>query len=47
MEKEKMKEKKQNSILELFKPYAPEAVISRILEGKGREACRVNEVKLL
>ncbi|MEA2087633.1 MAG: adenylate/guanylate cyclase domain-containing protein, partial [Candidatus Caldatribacteriota bacterium] len=35
MEKEKMEEKKQNNILELFKPYVPEAVTSRILEGKG------------
>lgn len=34
MEKEKMKEKKQNNILELFKPYVPRAVTSRILEGK-------------
>lgn len=33
MEK-KMKEKKQNNILELFKPYVPKAVTSRILEGK-------------
>jgi len=30
-----MKEKKQNNILELFSPYVPEAVTSRILEGKG------------
>ena len=30
-----MKEKKQNNLLELFKPYFPEAVTSRILEGKG------------
>jgi len=30
-----MKEKKQNNLLELFKPYVPEAVTSRILEGKG------------
>lgn len=30
----KMKEKKQNMILELFKPYVPRAVTSRILEGK-------------
>jgi len=30
-----MKEKKQNNILELFKPYVPKAVTSRILEGKG------------
>ena len=33
-----MKEKKQNQeskILELFKPYVPKAVTSRILEGKG------------
>ena len=35
MEKEKMEEKKQNKILELFKPYIPKAVTSRILEGKG------------
>ena len=35
MEKEKMKEKKQNNILELFRPYVPKAVTSRILEGKG------------
>jgi len=35
MEKEKMKEKKQNIILELFKPYVPKAVTYRILEGKG------------
>jgi len=30
-----MKEKKQNNILELFRPYVPKAVTSRILEGKG------------
>ena len=30
-----MKEKKQNKILELFKPYVPKAVTYRILEGKG------------
>ena len=38
MEKEKMKEKKENQeskMLELFKPYVPEEVTSRILEGKG------------
>lgn len=35
MNKEEMKEKKQNNILELFKPYVPKAVTSRILEGKG------------
>ena len=29
-----MKEKKQNNILKLFKPYVPKAVTSRILEGK-------------
>ena len=34
MGKEKMKGKKQNKILELFKPYVPKAVTSRILEGK-------------
>ena len=30
-----MKVKTQNKILELFKPYVPKAVTSRILEGKG------------
>lgn len=34
MEKGKMKANKQNKILELFKPYVPKAVTSRILEGK-------------
>jgi len=34
MEKDKMKEKKENNIVELFKPYVPKAVTSRILEGK-------------
>lgn len=29
-----MKEKKKNNILELFRPYVPQAVTSRILEGK-------------
>ena len=29
-----MKEKKQNNILELFRPYVPKAVTYRILEGK-------------
>jgi len=36
-ERKEMKEKKQNQeskMLELFKPYVPKAVISRILEGK-------------
>jgi len=35
MDKEKIKQKQQNNILELFKPYVPKAVTSRILEGKG------------
>ncbi|MCK4309156.1 MAG: adenylate/guanylate cyclase domain-containing protein, partial [Candidatus Atribacteria bacterium] len=35
MDKEEMKEKKQKNILELFKPYVPKAVTSRLLEGKG------------
>ena len=30
-----MKEKQQNKILELFKPYVPKEVTSRILEEKG------------
>ena len=30
-----MKEKKENSILELFKPYVPKAVTSSKLSGSG------------
>ena len=35
MEKEKVKKKTKNKLLELFKPYVPKAVTSRILEGEG------------
>jgi len=35
MDKEKAQKKTKNKILELFRPYVPKAVISRILEGKG------------
>ena len=34
MNKEKLHKKAKNKILELFKPYVPKAVTSRILEGK-------------
>ena len=47
MEKEKMKEKKQNNILELFKPYVPEEVTSRILEGKGSLPSERREVTVI
>ena len=42
-----MKEKKQNNILELFKPYVPEAVTSRILEGKGSLPSERREVTVI
>jgi adenylate cyclase len=35
MEKEKVIKRTQNKLLELFRPYVPKAVTSRILEGKG------------
>ena len=47
MEKEKMKEKKQNKILELFKPYVPKAVTSRILEGKSSLPSERREVTVI
>ena len=42
-----MKEKKQNNILELFKPYVPKAVTSRILEGKGSLPSERSEVTII
>ena len=42
-----MKEKKENNILELFKPYVPEAVTSRILEGKGSLPSERSEVTII
>ncbi|HAJ32614.1 MAG TPA: hypothetical protein DCK79_04500 [Candidatus Atribacteria bacterium] len=35
MDKEKAQKKTKNKILELFRPYVPKAVTSRILEGEG------------
>jgi len=43
----KMKEKKQNNILELFKPYVPKAVTSRILEGKGSLPSEQSEATII
>lgn len=45
-----MKEKKQNqqnNILELFKPYVPKAVTSRILEGKGSLSSERSETTII
>ncbi len=42
-----MKEKKQNIILELFKPYVPKAVTSRILEGKGSLPSELSEATII
>ncbi len=42
-----MKGKKQNSILELFKPYVPKAVTHRILEGKGSLPSERSEVTII
>jgi adenylate cyclase len=42
-----MKEKKQNNILELFKPYVPKAVTYRILEGKASLPSERREVTVI
>ena len=42
-----MNEKKQNEILELFRPYVPKAVTSRILEGKGSLPSERREVTVI
>ena len=42
-----MKEKKQNNILELFKPYVPQAVTSRILEGQASLPSERSEATIL
>ena len=42
-----MKEKKPNNILELFKPYVPQAVTSRILEGKESIPSERNEATII
>jgi len=47
MEKDKMKERKQNNILELYKPYVPEAVAYRISEGKGSLPSERSEVTVI
>lgn len=47
MEKEEMKEKEENKLLELFRPYVPQAVTSRILEGKGNLPSERSEATIL
>lgn len=42
-----MKEENQNNILELFKPYVPKAVTSRILEGKGNLPSERSEATII
>jgi len=41
------KQKQQNKILELFKPYVPKAVTSRILEGKSSLPSERREVTVI
>lgn len=47
MDKKNKKENKQNRILELFKPYVPKAVTSRILEGKSSLPSERREVTVI
>lgn len=47
MDKEKDKTKPENNILELFKPYVPKAVTSRILEGKASLPSERREVTVI
>ncbi len=47
MDKEKEKKKTKNKILELFKPYVPKAVTSRILEGKASLPSERREVTVV
>jgi len=42
-----MKEKKENNISELYKPYVPEAVTYRISEGKGSLPSERSEVTVI
>ena len=41
------KQNQKNNILELFKPYVPEAVTSRILEGKGSLPSELSEATII
>jgi len=47
MDKEKEKKKTKNKIFELFKPYVPKAVTSRILEGKASLPSERREVTVV
>ncbi|MCJ7794112.1 AAA family ATPase, partial [Candidatus Bathyarchaeota archaeon] len=47
MEKEKVIKETKNKLLELFKPYVPQAVTSRILEGKGNLPSERSEATIL
>jgi adenylate cyclase len=47
MDKENAQKKMQNKILELFKPYVPKAVTSRILEGKPSLPSERREVTVI
>jgi len=47
MDKEKEKKKTKNKILELFRPYVPQAVTSRILEGKASLPSERREVTVI
>jgi adenylate cyclase len=47
MDKEEVMKKMNNNILELFRPYVPKAVTSRILEGKGSLPSERREVTVI
>ncbi len=47
MDKEKVDKKTKNKLLELFKPYVPKAVTSRILEGKSSLPSERREVTVI
>jgi len=47
MDKKNVKQKQQNKILELFTPYVPKAVTSRILEGKASLPSERREVTVI
>jgi adenylate cyclase len=47
MDKEEVMKKMNNNILELFRPYVPKAVTSRILEGKGSLPSERSEVTVI
>ena len=47
MDKEKAQKKTKNKMLELFRPYVPKAVTSRILEGKASLPSERKEVTVI